>query len=101
MKYIIYNHELDTDSVLDQAQLEAAFPELRAGKLEIIDEIDTDYSDIEIRLSVNNASALNEAISNILQLTVEPYQKPEDLIPELSLNIHNIATLINNGCVKS
>lgn len=103
MKYIVHNHEYNTESVLDQKQIEEAFPELKSGKLEIVDEISDNYLDyITIKLSIENASALNESISNLWQLIAEAESGMimEDLIVELKSNTHIISNIINK-CVES
>lgn len=103
MKYIVHNHEYNTESVLDQRQIEEAFPELKSGKLEIVDEIEDNYLEyITIKLSIENASALNESISNLWQLIAEAESGMgmEDLIVELKSNTHIIDKIINK-CVES
>jgi hypothetical protein len=48
MIYTVYNNITGTESVLTQEELEAAWPELINGTLEVIDEIDPDYQDASL-----------------------------------------------------
>ena len=40
--YIVHNHKSGSQEYMTQEQIEQYFPELRAGELEIVDEIDTE-----------------------------------------------------------
>ena len=64
MKYIVHNHEYNTESVLDQRQIEEAFPELKSGKLEIVDEID----DKPFILSYDSATTLNQCVASLWEV---------------------------------
>ena len=64
MKYVVHNHELDTDSVLYQAQLESAFPELKSGKLEIVDEIE----DRPFTITYDSAITLNQCVASLWEV---------------------------------
>lgn len=101
--YTVFNHETETESTMTQEQLESIYSELKSGTMEIVDEIATNYVEyITIKLSIENASALNESISNLWQLIVEAESgmKMEDLIVELKSNTHIIDKIINK-CVES
>lgn len=43
MIYIVHNHTTNEELTLNQEQLENIYPELKAGTMEIVDEIDPNY----------------------------------------------------------
>ena len=96
MKYVVHNHELDTDSVLDQAQLESAFPELKSGKLEIVDEIE----DRPFTITYDSAITLNQCVASLWEVIA--FQTDLDkaqIISILETNLKQIDSALK--CVES
>lgn len=96
MKYVVHNHELDTDSVLYQAQLESAFPELKSGKLEIVDEIE----DRPFTITYDSAITLNQCVASLWEVIA--FQTDLDktqIIQILEANLKQIDSALK--CVES
>ena len=96
MKYVVHNHELGTDSVLDQAQLESAFPELKSGKLEIVDEIE----DRPFTITYDSAITLNQCVASLWEVIA--FQTDLDktqIIQILESNLKQIDSALK--CVES
>ena len=61
MLYIVHNHTTGEQSTLTQSELEAAWPDLKSGILEIVDEIFPDISPERIaELTTNFQQALQQ-----------------------------------------
>ena len=41
--YVVHNHKSGAQEYMSQEQIEQYFPEFRAGELEIVDEIDSEF----------------------------------------------------------
>ena len=96
MKYVVHNHELDTDSVLDQAQLESAFPELKSDKLEILDEID----DRPFTITYDSAITLNQCVASLWEvITFQTDLDKAQIIQILESNLKQIDSAFK--CVES
>lgn len=96
MKYIVHNHEYNTESVLDQAQIEEAFPELRSGKLEIVDEID----DRPFTITYDSAITINQCVASLWEVIAsqEDLYK-SDILQILEVNLKQIDSALK--CVES
>ena len=70
MIYIVHNHTTGEQSTLTQEQLEAAWPDLKSGTLEVVDEIDNS----PITLPYHSAQTLNECMASLWELVA--YNKP-------------------------
>ena len=64
MLYIVHNHTTGEQSTLTQSELEAAWPDLKSGILEVVDEID----DSPFTLPYQNAQTLNECMTSLWEL---------------------------------
>lgn len=96
MKYVVHNHELNTDSVLDQAQLESAFPELKSGKLEIVDEIE----DRPFTITYDSASTLNQCVASLWEvIAFQDELSKSEILQILEVNLKQIASALK--CVES
>lgn len=96
MKYVVHNHEYNTESVLDQAQLESAFPELRSGKLEIVDEIDNK----PFTITYDSASTLNQCVASLWEvITFQTDLDKTQIIQILESNLKQIDSALK--CVES
>ena len=96
MKYVVHNHELDTDSVLDQTQIESAFPELKSGKLEIVDEID----DKPVTITYDSASTLNQCVASLWEvIAFQDELSKSEILQILEVNLKQIDSALK--CVES
>lgn len=96
MKYVVHNHELDTDSVLDQTQIESAFPELKSGKLEIVDEID----DKPFTITYDSASTLNQCVASLWEvIAFQDELSKSEILQILEVNLKQIDSALK--CVES
>ena len=92
MLYIVHNHTTGTESTMTQSQLEASWPELKSGTLEIADEIDINYI-----IPNDSAATLNECISSLWELVAyKDDLTKEDILAALESNLHQIDSAINN-----
>lgn len=98
MKYIVHNHEYNTESVLDQAQIEEAFPELRSGKLEIVDEID----DRPFTITYDSAITINQCVASLWEVIAfqdELSISKSEILQILEVNLKQIDSALK--CVES
>ena len=96
MKYVVHNQELDTDSVLDQTQIESAFPELKSGKLEIVDEID----DKPFTITYDSASTLNQCVASLWEvIAFQDELSKSEILQILEVNLKQIDSALK--CVES
>ena len=96
MKYVVHNHDLNTESVLDQAQIELAFPELRSGKLEIVDEID----DRPFTITYDSASTLNQCVASLWEvIAFQDELSKSEILQILEVNLKQIDSALK--CVES
>lgn len=96
MKYVVHNHQLNTESVLDQAQIELAFPELRSGKLEIVDEID----DRPFTITYDSAITLNQCVASLWEvITFQDKLSKSEILTILESNLKQIDSALK--CVES
>ena len=92
MLYIVHNHTTGTESTMTQSQLEASWPELKSGTLEIVDEIDHTFT-----ISHNSAATLNECISSLWELVAyKDDLTKEDILAALESNLHQIDSALTN-----
>ncbi len=92
MLYIVHNHTTGTESTMTQSQLEASWPELKSGTMEIADEIDINYI-----IPNDSAATLNECISSLWELVAyKDDLTKEDILTALESNLHQIDSAINN-----
>jgi len=96
MKYVVHNHDLNTESVLDQAQIELAFPELRSGKLEIVDEID----DRPFTITYDSAITLNQCVASLWEvIAFQDKLSKSEILTILESNLKQIDSALK--CVES
>jgi hypothetical protein len=96
MKYVVHNHELDTDSVLDQTQIESAFPELKSGKLEIVDEID----DRPFTITYDSVATLNQCVASLWEvIAFQDELSKSEILQILEVNLKQIDSALK--CVES
>ena len=92
MLYIVHNHTTGTESTMTQSQLEASWPELKSGTLEIADEIDINYL-----IPNESAAILNECISSLWELVAyKDNLTKEDILTALESNLHQIDSALTN-----
>ena len=64
--YTVFNHETKEQSVVTEEQLENLWPELKSGIYEVIDEIDTNYTDTKsFTISYESVSTINQRIASL------------------------------------
>lgn len=92
MLYTVHNHTTGTESTMTQSQLEASWPELKSGTMEIVDEIDHRFT-----IPNDSAATLNECISSLWELVAyKDDLTKEDILAALESNLHQIDSAINN-----
>ena len=92
MLYIVHNHTTGTESTMTQSQLEASWPELKSGTMEIVDEIDINYL-----IPNDSAATLNECISSLWELVAyKDDLTKEDILTALESNLHQIDSALTN-----
>lgn len=90
--YSVHNHTTGTESLMNQSELEASWPDLKSGTIEVVDEIDTTYS-----IPYNSAATLNECISSLWELvTYKDDLTKEDILATLESNLHQIDAALTN-----
>lgn len=96
MKYVVHNHQLNTDSVLDQNQIKEAFPELRSGKLEIVDEID----DRPFAITYDSVATLNQCVASLWEvIAFQDELSKSEILQILEVNLKQIDSALK--CVES
>lgn len=99
--YTVFNHETKTEFVVTEEQLENLYPELKSGICEIVDEIDTNYTDIKpFTISYESVLTINQCIASLWEIIAfqDTLTKPE-ILGILENNLKQIDSALK--CVKS
>ena len=92
MLYTVHNHTTKTSYTITKEQLEASWPELKSGTMEIVDEIDINYL-----IPHDSAATINDCISSLWELVAyKDDLTKEDILTALESNLHQIDSAINN-----
>ena len=99
--YAVFNHETKTESVVTEEQLENLYPELKSGICEVVDEIDTNYTDTKpFTISYESVSTINQCIAALWEIVAfqDTLTKPE-ILGILENNLKQIDSALK--CVES
>lgn len=84
MIYIVHNHITNSQETLSEQQLENCYSELKAGTIEIVDEID----DRPFTLTYNQGQSLNQCLASMHELVAFSNDLSKDELTQ------NLATLL-------
>ena len=92
MLYTVHNHQTGTESTMTQEQLEASWPDLKSGTMEIVDEIDPTFT-----IPHDSAATINYCISSLWELIAyKDNLTKEDILATLESNLHQIDSALTN-----
>lgn len=99
--YTVFNHETKTESIVTEEQLENLYPELKSGTYEIVDEIDTNYTDTKpFTISYESVSTINQCIASLWEvIAYQDILTNKEVLQILENNLKQIDSALK--CVES